>query len=115
MGVTRKLAGSQSARALRRRESRGYMEPIAPLKLSGLRWGRCYGFCLVVLVSFVAGVSTAGCVVDEGQVDPTKLAALKEEPLATMKLPGGRLVLQSDIEADSHPSLYASKPTDASI
>jgi hypothetical protein len=60
-------------------------------------------------------MSVAGCVIDEGHEDPTKLAALKKERLATMKLPGGRLVLQSDIDADSHPALFSSKPADASI
>jgi hypothetical protein len=69
---------------------------------------------LLVLVALVAGMSVTGCVI-EGHEDPTKLAALKKEPLATMKLPGGRLVLQSEIEADPHPALYPSKPSVASL
>ena len=70
---------------------------------------------VVVLIVLAAGTSLAGCVLDDGDVDPTKLAALKTERLATMKLPGGRLVLQSEIDADDRPALFSSKPSDASI
>jgi len=70
---------------------------------------------LVVLVALVVGVFVTGCVIGQGHEDPTKLAALKKERLATMKLPGGRLVLQSEIEADPRPALYPSKPSDASL
>lgn len=70
---------------------------------------------LVIPVAVVAGVFLTGCILDGGREDPTELAALKKERLATMKLPGGRLVFQYEIEADSRPALYPSKPSVASL
>jgi hypothetical protein len=57
------------------------------------------GLVVAALIS-VATVFLPGCLIDEGRVDPTKLAALKAEPIASMKLPGGKLELEFEIDSE---------------
>ena len=59
---------------------------------------------LIVLV-IVTVVSLTRCsLFGEDRVDPPKLAALKTEPLATMRLPGGKLLFQFEQDADPQPA-----------